>query len=211
VLAMRKKRDAGAVPAAADPPPTTPSTTDAAALEKSFAALDINHDENLDGIEVQRCGCRSADRDGNGEVSKAEYMADGLLGKLPPQHPTSAPVGRPIAQHPKQAPSPAPAPAPVPAPAPGGGLPVGTYNCFGLVGQSYAARGGFKIVDGSHYQLPDGSGAGTYVFDPATKKIRWTSGFYADPTYIKDSWQASPKQISMKTGKDGFYQWDCER
>jgi hypothetical protein len=142
-------------------------------------------------------------------------MADALLGKLPPQHPTSAPVTNPNAQHPKQPPSPAPqppTPTPTPAPAPaGGGLPVGTYNCFGLVGQSYAARGGFKILDGSRYQLPDGSGAGNYVFDPGTKKIRWTSGFYSDTSYIKDSWQVSPKQISMKTGKDGFYQWDCER
>ena len=107
---LRARKDAGAPSAETDPratepgpaPPATttsptsrtvpttpprrpaPVATDAASLEKSFAAFDINPDGNLDGIELQRCGCISADRDGNGEVSKAEYMAAGLLGKLPP-------------------------------------------------------------------------------------------------------------------------------
>jgi hypothetical protein len=186
-------------PAAAPPSPTSP-----AQLEAAFAALDINRDNQLDGVEVTRCGCKSADANGDGVISKAEYLAAGLLGKLSPA-PTPGPAPAPTT--PPTAPTPGPQPTTPPTPPPAaGGLPPGGYNCFGLVGSAYVARGTLVIVDATRYAHgTDGSGGGNYVFDPATKKIRFTSGLFANPDSVSDAKQISPTYIQMRTGKGGFY------
>jgi hypothetical protein len=178
-----------------------------------FASLDINSDEQLDGVEVKRCGCASADANGDGEITKAEYLAAGLLGKLgPAPTPTApAPATTPAAPTPAAPTPPTPPPTTPPAPV-AGGLPPGKYPCFGLVGSSFSARGTLVIVDGARYAHgTDGSGGGTYVFDPGTKKIRFTSGLFADPSQVTDAKQISAQHIQMRTGKGGFYTWDCKR
>lgn len=232
---LAKKGDAGSTVTSAEPPPTAATATDPATppgttnapigkspttartaaaaspveLEKAFAALDINADNQLDGIEVKNCGCAIADANGDGEITKAEYLAAGLLGKFRPgaiptstarTTPTNAQTNTPTQPTP-------PPPAPV-----AGGLPPGSYNCFGLVGSMYAARGTLVIVDGQRYAHgTDGSGGGNYVFDPATKNIRFTSGLFADPNSVKSAKQMSPTHIQMQTGKGGFYTRDCKR
>lgn len=202
----------------AEPPPSP------AQLEAAFAQLDRNGDARLDGIEVLTCGCASAERDGTKGISKAEYLAAGLLGKLPRSatspgaSPAQPPAPTTVAPPPQAAPAqPAPAqpaqPAqPAPAQPVAGGLPPGSYHCFGLVGSFYGARGTLVIVDGARYAHgTDGSGGGNYAFDPATKQIRFTSGLFADPEKVKSARQVSAKEIQMRTGKGGFYTWDCKR
>ncbi|HVH40996.1 MAG TPA: hypothetical protein VM925_01595, partial [Labilithrix sp.] len=185
-----------------------PSPTE---LEKAFASFDINADAQLDGIEVTRCACAVADSNGDGEITKAEYLAAGLLGKLRPARvepsPTTPPgPTTPVPPTPAPPAPPAPAPPVPPAPA-GGGITPGTYNCFGTVGGFYGKRGSFTIVDGSRYT--SGSTPGSYDFTPATKAIRFTSGLYADPTLVKSAAQTGPTAIVMRTGKDGFTRWEC--
>lgn len=183
-----------------------------AELEKTFAALDINDDRQLDGIEVKRCGCANADSNGDGEITKAEYLAAGLLGKLGPGVPaTASPTPNAPVDPPTQPTPPAQPTPPPPAPVAGGGLPPGRYNCFGTVGSFYGARGTLRIVDGQRYDHGDGSGGGNYVFDPATKKIKFTSGLFANPNSVSSAKQISPTYIEMQTGRDGFYTWDCKR
>lgn len=190
-------------------PTASPPSTSPAQLEAAFAALDINRDNQLDGVEVTRCGCKSADANGDGEISKAEYLAAGLLGKLSPA-PTPGPAPAPTTP---PAPTPAPQPTTPPTPPPAaGGLPPGGYKCFGLVGSAFVARGTLVIVDATRYAHgTDGSGGGNYVFDPSTKKIRFTSGLFANPDSVTEAKQISPTYIQMRTGKGGFYTWDCKR
>ena len=229
---------------AAAPPPTDTATSGAAAggptktaakaptnaaaspaeLEKAFAALDINDDDQLDGIEVQRCGCAIADANKNGEITKAEYLAAGLLGKF---RPSNAPSPSPS---PSPAPSPSPSPGPTPTqtqtaaptapptapptpPAPAaGGVPPGLYTCSGMVGTVFMTTGRLLIVDGTRYATgADGSGPGTYKFFPDTGMIVFTSGPNADMSQISFARLIAPNRIQMKAGKNGNQNWDCKR
>jgi hypothetical protein len=202
------KSTAGKTPTAAAASP--------AELEKAFAALDINDDNQLDGIEVKNCGCAIADANADGEITKAEYLAAGLLGKFKPgvsgaatarTVPTNAPTGNPT-----NAPTPTqPTPPPPPPPPAAGGLPPGDYRCAGLIGGVLSTTGTLRIIDGSRYSAQDGSGAGNYTFDPATKVITFPSGMYSKPDTVKSARQISDRQIRLQLGKSGFTTSDCKR
>lgn len=197
---------------------TAPANTAAsrAELEKAFAALDINDDDQLDGIEVKRCGCAIADTNGDTEVTKAEYLAAGLSGKFRPG-PAADPGPSPS---PSPAPSPGPtstptqtptSPTPPPAPA-AGGVPPGLYKCSGMVGAVYMTTGRLLIIDGTRYATgSDGSGQGTYKFFPDTGMIVFTSGPNQDMSQISFARLVAPNRIQMKAGKNGTQNWDCKR
>jgi hypothetical protein len=244
---LAKKGDAGATSvASADPPPAPTSDDDdappssptgtptgkataktasgktaAAAspadLEKAFAALDINDDNQLDGIEVKNCGCAVADANADGEVTKAEYLAAGLLGKFRPgavptaKTPNNAPPNNAPTGAPTNAPTPTQPTPPPPAPVTAGGLPPGNYRCAGLIGGVLSTTGTLRIIDGSRYSAEDGSGAGNYTFDPGTKVITFPSGMYSKPDTVKSARQISDRQIRLQLGKSGFTTSDCKR
>jgi hypothetical protein len=50
-------------------------------IKKDFESFNINGDDLLDGIEVQKCGCLIYDRDNNKEISWVEFLAARLLEK----------------------------------------------------------------------------------------------------------------------------------
>lgn len=75
--------------------------------EQEFARFDVTESGWLSGTELDACNCRQYDRDGDGEVTKAEFMA-GRAGTAPSASPQAA--GR--------TPPPPPAPARTPPPPP---------------------------------------------------------------------------------------------
>lgn len=184
--------------------PTALAAASKADLDKAFAALDINDDNQLDGIEVKSCGCAIADANGDGEITKAEYLAAGLAGRI---RPGGAPA---------PAPSPTPPPTPTqnnpPAPPQAGGVPPGLYKCAGSVGGTYMTTGRVVILDATRYTTgTDGTGQGTYKFFPETGQIVFTSGPNADLATVSYARLVAPTHIQMKTGKNGRYLWDCKR
>ena len=48
-------------------------------IRKDFDSFNINAHDQLDGIEVQKCGCLNYDRDNNKEVSWVEFLAARML------------------------------------------------------------------------------------------------------------------------------------
>jgi hypothetical protein len=209
VLTVGCKDDKPQHPLATPPVSTAPtgSTASPAELERVFDTLDINDDDQLDGNEVTSCNCAVADADGNTEVTKAEYLAAGLVGKFRPTATPAQVAAEPVA--------PAPAPTP-PAPSPStpssGGVPPGVYKCAGSVGGTYMSTGRVVILDGNTYAVgTDGSGKGTYEFFPDTKMIVFTSGANADRSAVSNARLVSPTHIVMRTGRNGSYLWNCKR
>lgn len=200
VARLRAGKDAGAD--AAQEPTASPAaapTRSVAELEKTFASFDINDDAQLDGIEVTKCGCRNADTNGDGEITKAEYLAAALV----PRGSSAAPAPAPA-----PAPSPAPATPPSPAPPTAEGMAVGGYRCSALVGGILSTTGQYRVLSSSTYVV--GSTEGRYAFDPATGSVTWQSGFYADGSNFRSATYApATKTLRMRTGKSGFTTWTC--
>lgn len=195
-----------AEPAKTGPSPTARASASRTELDNAFAALDINDDDQLDGIEVRSCGCAVADANGDGEITKAEYLAAGLAGKISPggaPAPTPAPTSTSTAKA---------APANPPAPPQGGSVPPGLYKCAGSVGGTYMTTGRVVILDAQRYATgADGTGQGTYRFFPETGQIVFASGPNADLATVSYARLVAPTRIQMKTGKNGRNLWDCKR
>jgi len=174
--------------------------------EERFKQLDRSGNGYLSGNEIDETS-RRYDVNKDNTVMLEEFVA-GYTGQAP-KPTTKAPHPAPPKQRPPAPPKQTP---PAPPAAVAGGLPMGSYKCFGLVGRTYSARGTLVIIDGTRYgHGSDGSGGGNYVFDAATKKIRFTSGLFADPNKVSAATQISLTQINMRTGKRGFYGWDCKK
>ncbi len=197
------------------PPPAPAATTrNPADLERAFKSFDINQDDQLDGVEVTNCGCRAADANGNGEISKAEYLAAYLVvrpGQTPPSPPppvasgtTAPPPSAPTTASPPSTPATTP-----PAPAQQAGITPGRYPCSGLVGGVLSTLGEFRILSPTTYTV-QGGGVQRYSLDPATNKITWQSGLYADGSKFRDATYTPEKHlVRMRGGKDGFTTWNC--
>lgn len=159
---------------------------------------------------MKSCGCAAADANGDGEITKAEYLAAGLTGRI---RPGGAPAPKPA---PTLTAAPAPKPTPTekdpPSPPQAGGVPPGLYKCAGSVGGVYMTTGRVVILDATRYATgTDGAGQGTYRFSPETGQIVFTSGPNADLATVSYARLVAPTRIQMKTGKNGRNRWDCKR
>jgi len=153
--------------------------------ERLFARYDITEGGWLSGTELNACNCRSDDANGDGEVTKAEFIA-GFV-RRGGASPASAPANRS-----NPAPEPAERRAEPNAPA-GAGLPLGKYNCYafgaarpmpwepGFGGAAETPRSTTQYImnltvgAGGTYQYLN-RGRGTYSVQPGTGAIDWLSG-----------------------------------
>ena len=84
------------------PEPST-SAQDAESAEAEFARYDITESGWLSGTELDACDCRQLDQDGDGEVTKAEFVAGRTDAPAPPAPATPAQQTPPPAAEPQQA------------------------------------------------------------------------------------------------------------
>ena len=166
--------------------------------ERLFARYDMTEGGWLSGTELNACSCRSDDSDGDGEVTKAEFVAafvrrggasaPGSTRSATPARPAPSPVARPEPVNPDAVPEPAPRGAT-------GALPTGKYNCYaygtgrpmpwepGFGGAGEAPRSttqylmNLTIGDNGNYQYLN-RGRGTYALG-ARGMIEWRSGPFA--------------------------------
>lgn len=165
----------------------TSRASSAADYERQFARYDITEGGWLSGTELDACRCRHYDMNGDGEVTRNEFLAGRIMeeaGVKPTATPVARPAPAPARPQPQAraqpAPVRAPAPARKPAPAPvaAGGLPVGKYNCHYTSMMTVIAAGSVTILPGGRYQYLNG-GTGSYAFDRAANSLRWLSGPFA--------------------------------
>jgi hypothetical protein len=198
--AVTRQPDRAPVPADDEPPPAEVaprvSATRGASAEQQFARYDVNEDGWLSGTELNACGCRSADADGDGEVTKAEFVgaflrrggapAPASVQRSTPPQPTPSPVRT------MEPPNAGTAPARAGAAA----LPMGKYNCYangagrpmpwepGFGGAAEAPRAttqylmNLTVGESGNYQYLN-RGRGSYRLDGRTGMIEWLSGPFA--------------------------------
>jgi len=145
-------REGNSKPAPSPRRPAPPPVRTAAA---EFARVDINEDGWLSGTELKACDCIAWDKDRNGEVTRAEYLAGAATANSkkssaanhadpPTKH---APVEPARPSTPTPTPSPAPKPAaPTPTPPPTSapvtaGPPAGLWSCYNY--QPYVGFGAY--------------------------------------------------------------------
>jgi hypothetical protein len=142
-----------------------------AELEKQFTACDITGDGTLSGTEIARCSAVAADADADGRITKAEFLAEGLVprsGGVQATNVDGAPANEQPAAIPTSVPAPAtptrrtPTPAAdtpansvaTPATKPSGGLPIGRYRCHTFVfNVGLITTGEFHIVSPTGYRV----------------------------------------------------------
>lgn len=105
-----------------------------AAMIQQFNQFDVSKNGYLSGTELDRCGCRGFDGDGDGRVTALEYLsARGAIPGAPRRSPASAAKPRPATKPPVAA----PVPASLPVAAALGGLAPGTRVKAGCYGNMY--------------------------------------------------------------------------
>ena len=177
--------------------------------ERLFARYDITEGGWLSGTELDACRCRSDDADGDGEVTRAEFVAAflrrGGASTAPaparsstPSRPAPSPATGPDAPDPVDTPSPV-ATREEPRAAGSGatdGVPTGKYNCYaygagrpmpwepGFGGMAEAPRSTTRYV--MNLTVGEGGtyqylnrGRGSYRLDARTGMIDWRSGPFA--------------------------------
>ena len=174
--------------------------TSPAAAEARFRQFDITEGGWLSGTELDACGCRTDDADGDGEVTKAEFVAAYVRrGGASPAAVRGTTPARPAPPSTASAAGERPSPAPAraePGAAAGDGVPTGKYNCYaygagrpmpwepGFGGMAEAPRSSTQYVmnltvgDGGSYQYLN-RGRGSYRLDARTGMIAWLSGPFA--------------------------------
>ena len=170
--------------------------------ERLFAQYDITEGGWLSGTELYACDCRGDDANGDGEVTKAEFVAGFLRRGGASPAPTSGRGSTPS----RPAPTPAARLGPPnrdaePAPATGSGttgdVATGKYNCYangarrpmpwepGFGGVSEAPRAttqylmNLTVGENGNYQYLN-RGRGSLRLDGRTGMIDWLSGPFAN-------------------------------
>ena len=176
-------------------------STGGGSAEQQFARYDITEDGWLSGTELNACGCRGADADGDGEVTKAEFVAAFLRRGGASAAPTSTRSMTPA----RSAPTPAPRPdppnldaelSPAARSAAAGAVAMGKYNCYangagrpmpwepGFGGIAEAPRAttqylmNLTVGENGNYQYLN-RGRGTLRLNARTGAIDWLSGPFA--------------------------------
>lgn len=187
----------------------TGSTNAAGAAELLFAQYDVTEDGWLSGTELDACDCRSDDANGDGEVTRAEFVAAALRRGGPATAPASTRSPAPARPAPPSttradAPEPDDTPSPVATRAvpraagsgTAGSVPTGRYNCYsygagrpmpwepGFGGMAEAPRSNTQYV--MNLTVGEGGtyqylnrGRGSYRLDGRTGMIDWRSGPFA--------------------------------
>lgn len=164
----------------AAPAPRRPAPPPVRTAAADFARIDVNEDGWLSGTELTACGCIALDKDKDGEVTRAEYLAGAATAKPkrrnaakdadPPAKHAPVEPARPSAPTPTPSPAPAPKPAaptptppPTPAPVTAAGPPVGLWSCYNY--QPYVGFGTYwgqvRLDAGGTYEHV-GVGRGEY-------------------------------------------------
>ena len=167
--------------------------------EQLFARYDITEGGWLSGTELNACNCRGDDVDGDGRVTKAEFMS-GFLRRAEASSPGSARSSMPSRSAPSAAartdpPNVDDAAERAVRGAPGD-MPVGKYNCYangagrpmpwepGYGGAAEAPRAttqymmNLTVTGSGSYQYLN-RGRGSYRVDARTGAIEWISGPFA--------------------------------
>jgi hypothetical protein len=164
--------------------------------ERLFAQYDITEGGWLSGTELNACKCRGDDTNGDGEVTKAEFVA-GFLRRGGAPAPASVQRTTPVRPAPPAV-STTDQPNAGTAPARGGAaaLPMGKYNCYangagrpmpwepGFGGIAEAPRAttqylmNLTVGESGSYQYLN-RGRGSYRLDGRTGMIDWLSGPFA--------------------------------